>query len=106
MRTLLDSVQPPEWWRLIHLTMRNRNGQSQQTGIIILRDLGRHDWIFQFPRITCQVDDQLEVAIDWMRCDARVAKRMFRGLIRDYPEHIDAYHHLALTWYRQGKLAK
>ena len=45
-------------------------------------------------------------AINWMHSDPQVAKLRFRRLIRDYPEHLDAYHHLALTWYREGNLDK
>jgi tetratricopeptide (TPR) repeat protein len=80
--------------------------RSKPRGIILLKESQRHEWIFQFPRLTEEVDDRLDAAIDWMRCNVRVAKAGFRELIREYPEHLDAYHHLALTWYRQGQLGR
>jgi tetratricopeptide (TPR) repeat protein len=88
------------------LTMRTAKRPPDQTGITILKQMQKHEWSFEFPRITDEVDEQLEIAIDWMRYDVRIAKRMFRELIGKYPEHVDAYHHLALTWYRQGNMAK
>jgi tetratricopeptide (TPR) repeat protein len=49
------------------------------------------------------VDDELEVAIDWMHANPRIARGMFRSLIHRYPEHVDAHHHLALSYFRDGK---
>ncbi|MBU6402672.1 MAG: tetratricopeptide repeat protein [Verrucomicrobia bacterium] len=86
--------------------MQKRRPRPKATGIILLKELRRHEWIFQFPRLTEEVDDRLDAAIDWMRCNVRMAKGGFRDLIREYPEHLDAYHHLALTWYRQGRMAR
>jgi tetratricopeptide (TPR) repeat protein len=92
--------------RLQTITMRNVKRQPKPTGIIILKQIQKHEWIFEYPRFTEDVHDLLEDAIDWIDSDVRVAKLHFRRLIREYPEHLDAYHHLALTWYRQGKLEK
>jgi tetratricopeptide (TPR) repeat protein len=68
--------------------------------------MGKREWIFDYPRLTEEAHDMLDVAIDLIRSDPRAAKSRFRRLIKDYPEYLDAYHHLALTWYRQGKLGK
>jgi len=86
--------------------MANVKKQHWPGGIIIVKQMEKHTWIFGYPRLTEEVQDVLHEAIDWMPEDVRIAKAGFRGLIRDYPEHLDAYHHLALTWYRQGKLKK
>ena len=79
---------------------------SRHIGIILLRRVAEREWIFEFPRITEQVDDELEVAIDWMQANPTIARRMFRSLIRRYPEHVDAHHHLALAYFRDGKARK
>ncbi len=88
------------------LSMRNMNMQPQPSGIIILKQIQKHEWVFDYPRFTEEVHDSLDDAIDWIDSDVRIAKLHFGRLIRDYPELLDAHHHLALTWYRQGKLDK
>lgn len=69
---------------------------SRPTGIVLLRLVGKRQWIFEFPRITEKVDDEFDVAIEGMHANSRIGRRMFKSLIRRYPEHVDAYHHLAL----------
>jgi tetratricopeptide (TPR) repeat protein len=86
--------------------MRNPNRRLPPNGIIILREMGPHQWIFDYPRLTEEAHERLDIAIDWIHADVRKAKSQFRQLIAEYPEYLDAYHHLALTWYRQGKLAR
>ncbi len=98
----IDTAVPRQYT----LSMRNVNRRPQPGGIIILKQTGKHEWVFIYPRITEEVHDLLDDAIVRMHSDPRAAKLRFRRLIRDYPEHLDAYHHLALTWYRQGKLDK
>ena len=82
------------------------NKSAQSVGIIILKQVEKHDWIFDYPRITDEALDLLDEAIDWMHIDVRIAKLRFKRLINEYPEFLDVYHHLALTWYRQGKKKK
>jgi tetratricopeptide (TPR) repeat protein len=86
--------------------MRKLKRRPQPRGIIILKQIQKHEWIFDYPRLTEEVHDRLDTAIDWIRADAKIAKVQFRQLIKEYPEYLDAYHHLALTWYRQGKVEK
>jgi tetratricopeptide (TPR) repeat protein len=86
--------------------MRTSNRTHQPRGIIILKQTSEHEWLFDYPRITEEVHEMLDTAIDLMGFDFRAAKARFRRLIKDYPEYLDAYHHLALTWYRQGKIDK
>lgn len=85
---------------------RSKPPHQQPAGVIVVRQSGDHGWVFGYPRISDEVDAELENAIDCMRCDPAAAKRILRRLIRDYPEHLDAYYHLALTWYHQGNLAR
>ncbi len=86
--------------------MRNLSQKQKPCGIIIVKQIQPHEWIFDYPRLTMEVNDLLHNAIDGMRSDARTAKAQFRRLIKDYPEFLDAYHHLALTWHWEGKLDK
>jgi tetratricopeptide (TPR) repeat protein len=79
---------------------------SRHVGVILLKRVTKREWIFEFPRITEKVDDELEIAIDWMHANPTIARRMFRSLIHRYPEHVDAHHHLALAYFRDGKAKK
>ena len=63
----------------------------------------KNEWLITLPRITEEVDDRLEEGIDWIDADPNRAKSIFLGLIEEYPEHMDAYHHLALTLQQLGK---
>jgi tetratricopeptide (TPR) repeat protein len=74
--------------------------------IIILRQMEKHEWLFNLPRITVAVDDRLEEGIDLMDVDPRRAASVFMELVDEFPEHMDAYHHLALTLERMGKKAE
>jgi tetratricopeptide (TPR) repeat protein len=83
--------------------MRQFKKPPQKGGIIILRQSEKHEWVFELPRLTTEVDDRLECGIDWMQANLKRAEAVFRKLIHDYPEHIDAYHHLALALEKMGK---
>lgn len=74
--------------------------------MIILKRIGKHEWIFEYPRLKEEAHGRLELGIEAMQVNFRIAKSCFRTLIEDYPEFLDAYHHLALTWHRQGKRDK
>lgn len=63
----------------------------------------KHEWLFTLPRINEEVDERLEEGIDWIGADPNRAASIFLELIDEYPEHMDAYHHLALTLERMGK---
>ena len=63
----------------------------------------KHEWLFTLPRITEKVHDRLVEGIDWIDADPKVAASIFMALADEYPEHMDAYHHLALALERMGK---
>lgn len=63
----------------------------------------KHEWIFKLPRITEEVEDRLDEGIDWIEGNRERAESIFRKLIIEYPEHIDAYHHLGLTLELMGR---
>jgi len=88
------------------MKMKQHRHKTEGAGYIIIRQTGPQDWIFDFPRLTPEVQEEFHAAIDEMRDDPAYAKRVLRRLLRSYPEHIDACHHLALTWYWQGNSRK
>lgn len=58
----------------------------------------------EMPRITVAVDERLQAGIDWMRSgNFSRATAIFSQLIKELPEHLDAYHHLALAQQQAGK---
>jgi tetratricopeptide (TPR) repeat protein len=83
--------------------MRKSGKPSSSGAIIILRQMEKHEWLFTLPRITEEVDDRLEEGIDWIDAYPERAATIFMGLIDEYPEHMDAYHHSALTLEKMGK---
>jgi tetratricopeptide (TPR) repeat protein len=83
--------------------VQDRRKTSQPTGIIILRLAGKNEWVFNLPRITQGVDDRLEEGIDQMDADPQRAALIFRQLVEEYPEHMDAYHHLGLALEQMGR---
>lgn len=57
-----------------------------------------NEWSFEYPRLTIDVIEELDEGIDrYQSGDLSGAKTKFSGLIRKFPEFIDAYHHLALA---------
>ncbi len=83
--------------------MQDHRKTSPPAGIIILRLVGKNEWVFNLPRITQVVDDRLGEGIDQMDADPQQAASIFRQLIEEYPEHIDAYHHLGLALDQMGR---
>src|SRR2546422_597890 len=71
--------------------------------LIILRQTYNHEWTFALPRINLEVDEELYEGIDWLEAgNFERAEAIFRKLIKKYPEHLDAYHHLALAIDQRG----
>ena len=92
------------WFQSVHLkNMRRPPKPSPLGAIIILRQMRKHEWLFTLPRITEEVDDRLEEGIDWIDADPHRAASIFLRLIEEYPEPMDAHHHLALTLEEAGK---
>jgi tetratricopeptide (TPR) repeat protein len=83
--------------------MQSARNPSRSAAIIILRKEGRRNWIFELPRITPEVDDRLDEGIDWLHTDPKHAAFIFAQLVREFPEHMDAYHHLGLALQNLGR---
>jgi tetratricopeptide (TPR) repeat protein len=72
--------------------------------VILLHEVARNWWRIEMPRITLEAAERLDAGISLMEAgDLPKAIDVFRRLIRDLPEHIDAYHHLALAYDRAGQ---
>lgn len=73
-------------------------------GSIRLEYRDEHDWEFEYPRITEEPLDELDVGIESMNSgQAAEAERLFGRLIRSFPEFIDARHHLAMLLDAEGR---
>ena len=82
--------------------MRNRwwNDPTEATptpGTLAVEARDDDCWGFVYPRLTMTVYEVFEEAIDaWRVGDIDYAEDRYRQLLDDYPEFIDAYHHLAM----------
>jgi len=73
-------------------------------GAIVVKPLGDNWWEFEYPRLGWDVYDEFEDAIDtWEVGLVEIAEKGFRKLIREFPEFIDAHHHLALLLDEEGR---
>lgn len=64
-------------------------------------------WEFVYPRLTMTIYDVFEEAIDaWRAGEMDYAEDRYRQLLEDYPEFIDAYHHLAILLEETGQEAE
>lgn len=64
---------------------------------------GEGDWEFVYPRLTMTIYEYFHDAIDaWETGDVTFAEQRYRQLLTDYPEFIDAYHHLAILLEEAG----
>lgn len=66
-------------------------------GTIVVRRLEDERWVFKYPRLWAAVYEDFRWAIDnWEHGEVKEAEAIYRRLIEEYPEFIDAYHHLAI----------
>ena len=65
---------------------------------------GENYWEFEYPSLHHDYDEELEIGIDLTYTGQyKKAGKIFRSIIKACPEHIDAYHHLALLYDRMKK---
>ena len=77
--------------------MHNTGQSNSQEQTISLHQIGEHEWVFEFPRLTFEINEEFHKAIElWEEDDINQAEQRYRQLLTDYPEFIDVYHHLAL----------
>lgn len=72
--------------------------------MLYLEKRDKKEWEFIYPDSYDDTMDDLEYAIDLMNSgDFAQAEKEYLGLFNKHPYHLDAYHHMALSRYRQGK---
>ena len=84
------------------MTVRNKASNSGALplprGSIVFVQIEEHEWTFKYPRITARVLDRFDQAVEMMENVQIVkAESEFRQMLVDFPEFIDAYHHLAMV---------
>ena len=78
--------------------MEHEEGRPYPEGALSVRRIGRRDWEFHYPRLTDEVYDAFHEGIDlWEMGENAAAEERYRQLVHDWPEFIDAHHHLALV---------
>ena len=102
MRVNIDTFSEPVYLG----SMRKKQKPANSGAMIILWQMSPHEWIFSLPQIGEDVHDRLDEGIEWLDDQPKLAASIFRKLIDDYPEHLDAYHHLALALDVMGKDAE
>lgn len=63
-----------------------------------------NSWRFEFPSLYYSLDDKLEEAIDILYSDSLKSIKILIEIIKSYPYHIDAYHHLANAYFYCNKI--
>ncbi len=66
-------------------------------GALIVKQAGEGRWSFDYPRLSWDTLEEFHEAIEFWRAGyMAVAEAEYRRLTADFPEFIDAHHHLAL----------
>lgn len=69
-----------------------------------LEEVYPNEWVFKYPESTFQLDDKMYEGVDLMgEGEANKAVKIFRSVIKEFPEHIDAHHHLAMVLANLGR---
>jgi len=77
--------------------MTKRKPNKEALRHIKVSKYGDNEWSFEYPRLTFEVIERLDETIDiYHSGNFSDAKRRFKGLVKQFPEFIDAYHHFAL----------
>ena len=84
--------------------MYQNRGISCPAGSLVVTQVGEREWMFEYPRLEWETLEVLHTAIDeWHMGDVGSAEDRYRQLVGDYPEFIDAHHHLALLLGETGR---
>ncbi|MGD9369087.1 MAG: hypothetical protein PVH87_25500 [Desulfobacteraceae bacterium] len=77
--------------------MTKRKPNKEALKHIKLSKYGDNEWSFEYPRLEFETLETLHEAIDRHHSgDLKGARTQLKQLIKQFPEFIDAYHHLAL----------
>ena len=84
--------------------MHKDKGISVPEGSLVITQVGEREWMFEYPRLRWEILEAFHDAIEeWRAGYGASAEETYRQLIVDYPEFIDAHHHLALLLSKRGK---
>lgn len=84
--------------------MEHNNRMCYPEGAIGVAQVGEKEWMFEYPRLNWEVLEEFHDAIEhWRMGDVAFAEEVYRQMIDDYPEFIDAHHHLALLLSQTGR---
>jgi len=66
--------------------------------------VGEYEWEFIYSPKYDKLMDKFDEGVDlWRVGDLRSAKKIYKEVIEEYPEFIDAYHHLGLVYEEEGR---
>jgi tetratricopeptide (TPR) repeat protein len=69
--------------------------------------VGPHEWEFVYPDIYDELMDQFHTGCEFYdEGSLEEAERIFRAVLTEMPDHLDAIHHLALVLSKRGLLAE
>jgi len=86
------------------MVVYQNRGISCPEGSLVVTQVGEREWMFEYPRLEWETLEVLHTAIDeWHMGDVGSAEDRYRQLVGDYPEFIDAHHHLALLLGETGR---
>jgi len=84
--------------------MPEHEGIRCPEGSLVVTHVSDHEWNFEYPRLEWAILEAFHDAIDdWHMGDVASAEETYRQLVGDYPEFIDAHHHLALLLSETGR---
>jgi tetratricopeptide (TPR) repeat protein len=84
--------------------MSRRTQRAKPADVIALERIGERDWVFRYARIDEPEWERFYEAQEiWYSGDPAAAEALFRALVREYPEFIDAHHHLAMLVEQDGR---
>ncbi|MBN1400373.1 MAG: hypothetical protein JXA74_06030, partial [Anaerolineae bacterium] len=73
--------------------MSRKTQRAKPADVIALERIGERDWIFRYARIDEPEWERFYEAQEiWYSGEPAAAEALFRGLVREYPEFIDAHH--------------
>ena len=66
--------------------------------------VGKHEWEFVYPPRYYELGDKFDKGVDlWETGHIKSAKKIYKEVIGEFPEFIDAYHHLGMLYEEEGK---
>lgn len=75
--------------------------------MLTLERLGAHEWEFVYPKLYEELMDEFDRGIDeWEVGRLEEAERVFRRTLSFMPDHLDAFHHLALVFDERQRKAE